>query len=76
MQLACDHVFLIYSGFILQATTELLKMFAPYSLNVTESQTERSLGTVPTGFCHISRHFTLIIWQKHGSCFDRLVIHR
>lgn len=56
MQLVYDYVFLIYSGFILQATTELLKMFAPYSLNVTESQTERSLETVPTGFCHISRH--------------------
>lgn len=59
MQLACDRVLLIYSGFTLQGTTELFKRFATYDVNVTESQTERGLEAVLAAFWHTCSTFLL-----------------
>lgn len=59
MQLACDHVLLIYSGFTLQDTTELFKSFAASEVNVTESQTARGVETVLAAFWHTHSTFGL-----------------
>lgn len=59
VQLACDHVLLVYSGFTLEDTTELFKSFAAYDVNITESQTARGLETVLAAFWHTRSTFCL-----------------